>query len=400
MRAGVGGRDRSAWTLPGRTGFAGTRSKQVHPLPLNGTGLGVRAGVRFAGACRRPWQHDWGAGAAAWPARADGATQHQPGGSARRRPARATNRRSREPPITLPYAAGRLPVRWPSTTSAGNPPLAVLVPPGAQRRFVVVAGSQRLSWQPPLCRIRTGPGQYRTLRSQILRELAECCMGRRRQPPQVHGRKGRSGSALGADPGRAECGASPESRTARRLPGGKWSCNPESRSAVWIPCLSPNDQTDIWLPAMARTGLVLYLVVATAVGPLPCCCGGLGFATVPEPCSAKAGPCAACCARRSPRNPSRLSHRGNAASAAIPHRQGNCPCEQTRSTSAVLIKVEGQHGAEPGRGAVPPQLLPDVLPFLPLGPRSPRCHGQGPPGCVPLRSEPRELLKALHVLHC
>jgi hypothetical protein len=149
---------------------------------------------------------------------------------------------------------------------------------------------------------------------------------------------------------------------------------------------------------MVRIGLTLYLVLSIAVGPSLCCClpGDL-LALCTSASSARHHCCGhpSCDRDHSSKKPSDVP--GDPSPA--PHR--HCPCKEASPELLVFLAPEHSSGAEEGRFPDSSRSIEAGWFLLSVNPLSLPTQGQLP--TQPITGswhDPRDILRALHILRC
>lgn len=146
---------------------------------------------------------------------------------------------------------------------------------------------------------------------------------------------------------------------------------------------------------MARVGLALYLMLTVAAGPCWCCCtAGRLFAFGEQ------SPRPRCCdqhtATPGPQAPPQESAPDNPSPA--PH--DSCPCRETRPEPVAFTASSQPSPADSARSLLDLQAA-EVGGSFSGGSPALAIHGQAPKECVAFPfHDPREVLRALHILRC
>jgi hypothetical protein len=151
---------------------------------------------------------------------------------------------------------------------------------------------------------------------------------------------------------------------------------------------------------MVRVGLALYLMLATAAGPWLCCCTAdslfvLCAGTRPE----SAGAHCSCGHHGGDRAHPTTKPRGTADDPSqVP--RGPCPCKQSRPEPSVFLPPEHSSGAQPGRFL---ETLPSTEAgsfFLSASSLTLPAGGHSTESIIGSWHDPRDILRALHILRC
>jgi hypothetical protein len=151
---------------------------------------------------------------------------------------------------------------------------------------------------------------------------------------------------------------------------------------------------------VARLGLTLFLMLATAAGPAWCCCTmGRMFSALPVRKPAGAGGHDCCCPGRHDANGRSTKHAGlRGKPSPVSHEP--CPCKQAPrqavlTTAAALLAAAGPNGFPATFHAEDEARL--------VAAAAGALHGQGPAPREPIGAPflgCRDILRALHVLRC
>jgi hypothetical protein len=152
---------------------------------------------------------------------------------------------------------------------------------------------------------------------------------------------------------------------------------------------------------MLRLGLALYLVFSTAVGPSLCCClpGDLLalFNSAKQTSSAHHRSCGHPACDRD--HPSKKSKGVPGDPSPAPHRP--CPCKEACPEPLVFLAAGHASGAEYGRSLEAPRSIEAGWFLLPASSMILPAQGQLPTQPITCSwHDPRDILRALHILRC